>query len=382
MFKGFKVRLYPNKAQEELIWKHFGACRFIWNYMINMQQSNYKSGIKHMSGYGMSKVITSMKKTVEYSFLNDVSFTSLETICNDLHRRYELFFNGSVGYPRFKRRKDSKLTYPIRSNRFYFKGTHAHIEKLGKVKYKSDYVFKDGRSQKYTDVRLSYINGKYILTFGMECDNQAQQVKLNDYSMGIDLGVKEQAVVAYGDNSVVFHNINKSKKMKDLNKRIVHLQRSISRKYEMSRKHNNGRYVKTRNIRKSEDKLRKLYTKTKNIRSNYIHQTTHYLVSLSPERVVMEDINVHGLLKNRHLSRAIREQCFFTFIHHMRYKCEWNGIEFVQAGRFYPSSKTCSCCGGIKHSLKLSDRTYKCEYCGNTIDRDLNAAINLMRYEA
>ena len=119
-----------------------------------------------------------------------------------------------------------------------------------------------------------------------------------------------------------------------------------------------------------------------NIRHNYIHQTTHALVAMMPKAVVMEDLNVSGMMKNKHLSKAIGEQCWYEFIRQMKYKCEWSGIEFVQADRFYPSSKTCSSCGNIKHDLKLSDRTYTCPECGFTLDRDVNAAINLMRYAA
>lgn len=140
--------------------------------------------------------------------------------------------------------------------------------------------------------------------------------------------------------------------------------------------------MKTNNIVKLEDKLRHTHARMANIRNNYIHQTTHTLVSKLPCRVVMEDLNVTGMMKNRHLSKAIQEQCFHEFLRQMQYKCEWNGIEFVQVGRFYPSSKTCSGCGTIKADLKLNDRTYHCEHCGLTIDRDYNAAVNLSRYVA
>lgn len=156
------------------------------------------------------------------------------------------------------------------------------------------------------------------------------------------------------------------------------MQRAVSRKYENNKAGN--RFVKTNNIMKEEAKLRKLYARITNIRTNYIHQVTHTLVSKLPARVVMEDLNIRGMMKNWHLSKAIQEQCLGEFLRQVRYKCEWNGIEFIQADRFYPSSKTCSCCGEIKSDLKLSDRTYVCKSCGLVIDRDYNAAINLSRY--
>ena len=152
------------------------------------------------------------------------------------------------------------------------------------------------------------------------------------------------------------------------------------KKYEVSKKNNGGKYIKTENIKRNEDRLRKIYAKMSNIRLNYIHQTTHKLISMLPMSVTMEDLNVSGMMKNKYLSKHIQEQCFFEFIRQMRYKCKWNGIVFQQVDRFYPSSKTCSCCGAIKKDLKLSDRTFVCSECGLSIDRDFNAAINLSKY--
>jgi len=213
----------------------------------------------------------------------------------------------------------------------------------------------------------------------MECENQALQ--LSDKDMGIDLGVKDLATVAYGDERLVFHNINKSEKVRRLKKLIKHLQRNISRKYEQSKKRT-GRFEKTQNITKQESKLRRAYARLTNIRNNYLHQTTRTLVNKLPRRVVMENLSVSGMMKNKHLSKAIAEQGFHEFIRQMTYKCEWAGIEFVQADKFYPSSKTCSCCGSIKRDLRLRDRVYICNECGLSIDRDYNAAVNLMRYVA
>ena len=232
------------------------------------------------------------------------------------------------------------------------------------------------KETKYINPRISFVNNKWILTVSLECENQATE--LTDINMGIDLGVKDLAVVEFNNEKIVFYNINKSKKVRILKKRIQHTQRTISRKYECNRK--GSKYFKTNNILKEETKLRKLHYRLANIRNNYIHQTTHSLVKLLPKRVVMEDLNVTGMMSNRHLSKAIQEQGFNEFIRQMRYKCEWNNIEFVQVDRFYPSSKTCSNCGCIKSNLKLKDRTYVCEDCGFTIDRDYNAAINLSRY--
>lgn len=377
MIKGFKIRLYPTKEQEKLIWKHIGACRFIWNYMLDLQIERHKNGQKHLSGFDMMKLLTLLKNESEYTWLKDVSSTSLQRICSTLAEDYNAFFKKRSGFPKFKSRKRSKPSFPVRSERLHFNGNVAVVEKIGQIKYKSDFELPQGRGHKFSNVRILFVNGKYMLSFGMECENQAP--KLTDNVMGIDLGIKDLAVAACGDKQLAFHNINKSKQVRELKLKLRHTQRTISRKYEAS-KARTGRYEKTRNIEREENKLRKLYARLTNIRHNYLHQTTAALIAMLPCMVVMEDLNVTGMMKNKHLSKAIAEQCFYEFIRQMRYKCEWNGIRFVQADRFYPSSKTCSCCGSIKRDLKLSDRTYVCPDCGFTIDRDLNAAINLSRY--
>lgn len=377
MIKGYRIRIYPNKEQKILIEKHIGCCRFLWNYMLSLQNENYEKGNKYISRYDMIRSLTLLKKQEEYLWLNEVSNTSLQNICIDLDKDFKGFFKKLNGYPKFKSKKKSKNIYPVCCNRFYFKDNiHIQIQMLGIVKCKTDFKVPIGK-HKFSNVRLSKELNKYFISFGLECENQVR--KLNDYSMGIDLGVKELAAVSYGDDSLIFHNINKSSKMRKLNRELKHLQRSVSRKYEENRQGN--KYIKTNNIIKLEKKIYKINRKISNIRTNYIHQITHKLVELLPKRVVMENLNVSGMMKNKHLSEAIAGQGFYRFISYMKYKCEWNGIEFIQADKFYPSSKTCSCCGKIRKDLKLSDRVFRCE-CGAEIDRDINAAINLKNYVA
>lgn len=380
MIKSCKIRIYPTNEQEQKMWKHIGACRYIWNYMLDYQKRLYENGEKHLSAFGMIKCLTILKQDVENNWLCNISSFSLQIICRDLDDAYIRFFKKQCGFPKYKTRKRSKFSFPVRTDRFYLKDSKfLNIEKIGKVRYRTDFDLPIGRTAaKFSNVRVSNVNGKWMVSFGLECENQAPE--LTDISMGIDLGVKDLATVEFGGEQIVFHNINKSKRMGTLQKQLKHTQRSISRKYEYNRQGN--RYVKTNNIIREENKLRKIHARIANIRHNYIHQTTHTLISKLPCRVVMEDLNVAGMMKNRHLSRAIGEQCFAEFIRQMKYKCEWNGIEFVQADRFYPSSKTCSCCGLVKSNLKLSDRIYVCESCGLVIDRDYNAAINLSRYIA
>lgn len=251
MIKGFKIRIYPNKQQKILIEKHFGCCRFIYNYMVEMQTENYKKGNKYIKKYDMIRSLTPLKRQEDYLWLREVSGTSLQIVCADVNESFINFFRKNSGYPKYKSKKASKKIYPVCVNRFYFKDSrHAQIQKLGVVKCKTDFKLPIGRN-KFIDVRLSKEINKYFLSFSVECENQARE--LNDYSLGIDLGIKKLAVVSYGDNSLEFYNINKTKKMKQLNKQLKTLQKSIARKYEQNKQ--NGKYIKTKNIIKAEKSL-------------------------------------------------------------------------------------------------------------------------------
>lgn len=377
MIKSYKIRLYPTKEQERLMWKHIGSCRYIYNYMLEKQEKLHKAGEKHLSHFDMIKLLTPLKNDGEHEWLYEVSNTSLQRVCGDLSEAYQAFFKNKSGFPRYKSRKRSKPSFPVDAVKLLFdQNGFVHIIKIGKIKFKTDFNLPTGKVCKFSNARISNINGKWMLSFGMECENQAHT--LNDYNVGIDLGIKDSAVVAYDDKKLVFHNINKSKTVRSIKSRMAHIQRSISRKYDANKQGNS--YIKTKNIEREEAKLRKLYAHLSGIRSNYIHQSTHTIVSLLPKRVVMEDLNVTGMMKNKHLSKAIQEQCFYEWIRQLRYKCEWNGIEFVQVDRYFPSSQTCHKCGCVKNNLKLKDRIFVCDECGYTEDRDYNAALNLMSY--
>ena len=176
----------------------------------------------------------------------------------------------------------------------------------------------------------------------------------------------------------VYKNINKTYTVKKVEKRLKRLQRQVSRKYDKNKK--GKEYVKTRNIIKLEGKIQRTHRRLANIRNNHIHQTTTSMVKTKPYRIVIEDLNVKGMMRNRHLSEAIRKQCFYEFRRQLDYKCKIRGIELVIADRFYASSKTCSKCGEIKKDLRLKDRVYRCS-CGLEVDRDYNAAINLSKYK-
>lgn len=375
MIKGYKIRLYPTKEQEILFKKHIGCCRFIYNYMLNLQNELYSEGKKHLSAVDMCKLLTPLKKNEVYSWLREVSNKSLQRVCRDLDKAYQNFFGGNARHPKFKSKKKSRLKFPICIDNFYFKSeTLVHVEKCGFVACSSDIRFPLGRgTYRFKNPRIELVCEKWILTFSMEYENQVQNT--NDFSMGIDLGIKELAVVSCNGQEYVFHNINKSKKIRDIEKKINYVHSCMDRKFNKNRKHTN-------NWERDRQKLKKLYARRTGIRNNYLHQTTRFLVNLMPKTVIMEDLDISRMIKDKFISKYILDQKWYEFIRQIKYKCEWAGIEFVQVDQYYPSSKTCSHCGHIKKDLKLSDRIYKCPICGLEIDRDLNAARNLEKYIA
>lgn len=321
-----------------------------------------------------------MKKQDEFYWLNNVSNGSLQATCKLLEEAYVRFFNGVAGYPNFKSKKNIKQSYQIRNDCMYFKQNNIlFIQKVGNVKYKSDFIFETGLNIKHYNVRLHFRNNKYIISFTMDCDSQA--INLTTKRMGIDLGVKKLAVVALENEKFVFENINKSKKIKMLTEKEKYYQHIISRKYTKV-KNDTGKHIKSKNITKYENKLRKVRNRRTNIKDNYVHQITAFLTNLRPAKVVMETLNLEHMLKDKYLRKSIQDSNFYEFKRQMEYKCENKNIEFILADRYYPSSKICSNCGCVKEKLKLSERKYICSKCGFTIDRDYNAAINLMRYEA
>ena len=287
MYKGITIRIYPTKSQEELLRKHIGCCRFIWNYLLTVQQENHKNGGKYISKFNMIKLLPSIKK--EFEWLNEVSNTSLQRVCDDLNNSYSRFFKKISNFPKFKTKKKSKLSYPVCCDRFYFKDGKVQIQKLGKVKYKADYKgLNFEKIAKFANVRISNENDKWILTFSIECENQALTEKKGN--LGIDLGVGRLAVVNFEGQKLTYSNINKTKRVKQLKRKLKHVQKVISRKYRVGNKLRGDKsYQKTNRILKYEKLAKRIHRKIANIRKNQRHKITHQLVSLNPMRIVMED---------------------------------------------------------------------------------------------
>ncbi|MGE6363932.1 RNA-guided endonuclease InsQ/TnpB family protein [Bacillus paramycoides] len=364
-----KVRLKPTKEQEQKLWKSVGTARFIYNWTLNRQQENYKSGEKFIPNGVLRKELTQLKKTNELSWLGDVSNNVAKQAVKDACDSFKRFFKGYSEFPRFKSRRNSKPSFYNDNVKMKVKKNEVLLEKIGWVKTSEQLLM----NCKYSNPRVSF-DGKYwYLSFGAKQDFQKE--KLTNVSLGIDVGVKELAVCS---NEKTYQNINKTKEVKRLEKRLRRLQRQVSRKYEMNTER--VRFIKTSNVIKIEKEIRKLHRRLANIRNNHLHQSTTEIVKTKPFRIVMETLHIKGMMKNKHLSKAIGKQGLYEFKRQIQYKCEKYGIKFIEADRWYPSSKMCSNCGNIKKDLKLSGRVYKCS-CGHKQDRDLNASHNLANYK-
>ena len=365
-----KVRLYPSEIQEQKLWQSVGTARFIYNWTLAKQEENYKNGGKFISDGVLRKEITQLKKN-ELSWLNEVSNNIAKQAVKDACDAYKKFFKGLSDKPRFKTKKRSKKSFYNDNVKLNVKDNKlVNIEKIGWIKTNEQLPI----GVKYSNPRISYDNKYWYISVGIE--QEENQEELTDISLGIDLGLKDLAICSDG---TVYKNINKTYMVRKIEKRLKRLQKQVSRKYEKNKK--GKEYVKTKNIIKLEKQIQQVHRRLANIRNNYLHQTTTNIVKTKPYRVVIEDLAVSDMMKNKHLSDAIRKQGFSEFRRQLEYKCNFRGIKLVVVDRFYPSSKSCSQCGKIKKDLKLKDRVYKCS-CGLNIDRDLNASINLSKYKS
>ncbi len=362
-----KVRIKPTPEQEQELWRSAGAARWVYNWTLVRQEENYRNGGKFISDGELRKELTKLKQKAEFAWLNEISAQTTKQAVKDACDAYMKMFNGQSGKPKFKSRKRSKPAFYSRYDRFKGEGNRVYLEKIGWVQTSEPIP----ESDKYSNPRISF-DGKYwYVSVGVR--QEQEKPELSGEVMGIDVGLKELAVCS---NGMKFKNINKSATVRKTEKRLRRLQRKASRKYEMNKE--GSRFVKTRNIVKVEKSIRLLHRRLTNIRTNHIHQATSAIAKTKPSAVVMEDLNVSGMMKNRHLSKAIAGQKLHEFVRQMKYKCYKIGAKFIQADKWFPSSKLCSCCGQIKLNLKLSERTYECN-CGLVIDRDMNAAINLSK---
>ena len=377
MLVSYKTEINPTQTQIQKINQTIGTCRYIYNFYLVMQKERHKHGERLQSAIDFSKWLNNdyLPQHEEMSWIKEVSSKSVKQSITNAYGAYQKFFKKQSKFPKFKKkgRSDVKM-YFVKTDAkaiIYCERHRIKIPTLGWVRLKekgyipttkSGLVIKSGT--------VSEKAGRYYVSALVEIpDNKI--INNSNEGIGIDLGLKDFAIVS---NGKIYKNINKSARLKKLEKQLIREQKCLSRKYENLKK---GESTQRANIQKQKLKVRKLYHRIYNIRTDYINKTIAEIVKTKPSYITIEDLNVKGMMKNRHLSKAIAQQKFFEFRTKLTAKCKKYGIELRFVDRFYPSSKTCHNCGCIKSNLKLSDRIYICSECGYTADRDFNASLNL-----
>ena len=375
LLKSFKTEINPTEEQKVKIRKTIGACRYIYNFYLAHNKELHDNGEKFMSGKSFSVWLNNeyLPKNPDKLWIKEVSSKSVKRSIENGCVAFTRFFKHQSAFPNFKKKGKSDVKmYFVKNNPkdCRCERHRMNIPSLGWVRMKEKgYVptTKDGYVMKSGHVSIKA--DRYYVSVLIEIPNNKIANNSNE-GIGIDLGLKDFAIVS---NGKTYKNINKSAKVKKLEKQLIREQRSLSRKYENLKK---GESTQRANIQKQKLKVQKLHHKIDDIRTDYINKTIAEMVKTKPSYITIEDLNVSGMMKNKHLSKAVASQKFYEFRTKLQAKCKENGIELRVVDRWYPSSKTCHCCGAIRKDLKLSDRIFECD-CGYIEDRDFNAALNL-----
>ncbi|WP_347178517.1 RNA-guided endonuclease InsQ/TnpB family protein [Clostridium perfringens] len=378
MKRAYKIEINPTDEQKSKIHRTIGVSRFIYNFYIAHNKEVYEKEGKFVSGMDFSKWLNNeyIPNNQDMKWIKEVSSKATKQAIMNGDKAFRDFFKKAKGFPKFKKKKnqDVKAYFPKNNKTDWTIERHrVKIPTLGWIRLKEfgyipvNSIVKSGTVSQKAD--------RYYVSILVE-ETDIKISNPNNEGLGIDLGIKEFAICSNGNK---FKNINKTSTVKKMEKKLKREQRKLSRKYESLKIRNKnikeGRATR-QNIQKQIVKVQKLHQRLANIRTDYINKTVFSIVKQKPSYITIEDLAVSNMMKNKHLSKAIASQKFFEFKTKLMSKCKQNNIELRLVDRFYSSSKTCSNCGKIKKDLKLSDRIYKCD-CGFTIDRDLNASINL-----
>ncbi|EOU1110315.1 RNA-guided endonuclease InsQ/TnpB family protein [Clostridium perfringens] len=378
MKRAYKIEINPTDEQMFKVQQTIGVSRFVYNLYIARNKEIYEKEGKFVSGMEFSKWLNNeyIPNNQEMNWIKEVSSKATKQAIMNGDKAFKDFFKKAKGFPRFKKKKnqDVKAYFPKNNKTDWTIERHrVKIPILGWVRLKEfgyipiNSIVKSGTVSQKAD--------RYYVSILVEEDYKEVSKSINE-GVGIDLGIKDFAICSDGNK---FKNINKTYNVKKLEKKLKREQRRLSRKYEslkIRNKKEKGGNVTRQNIQKQVVKVQKLHKRLTNIRTDYINKTVAKIVEQKPSYVTIEDLNVKGMMKNKHLSKAVAQQKFFEFKTKLTVKCKEKNIELRIVDRFYPSSKTCSQCGKVKKDLKLSNRIYKCD-CGLSVDRDLNASINL-----
>lgn len=367
--KTYKTKLKLNNKQRTQFFKNAGVARYVYNFTLTLQEENYRAGNKFLSDCDIRKQITQLKQS-ELSWLYNYDCDIVKQAVKDACKAYKAFFSKRAKKPRFKSKKHNKPSFYVDGWKLKIFNSYVKIPNCTRVKlYEKDYI---PGGLNYQNPRITFDGIDWWISVGIK--EEPPEIDLMDEIIGIDLGLKELATCS---NGWVFHTVTKFKNYAKLEKSIKQKQRQVSRKYLINKTDN--KFNKTKNIVSLERFIQKKRIKQQNIKKDYFHKSSTALVRTKPKAIVLEDLNVAGMRKNRHLSHSIQSASISMFKDMLVNKANSLGIEVVYADKFYPSSQLCSTCGS-KRSIKLSERIYKCPVCGLEIDRDLNASINLKHY--
>ena len=374
MLKSFKTEINPTVEQKIKIRKTIGTCRFIYNFYLAHNKKLHEDGEKFMSSSKFRIWLNNeyLPQHPEHLWIKEAYSKAVTQSVNNGQTAFTRFFNHESAFPNFKKKGKSDVKmYFVKNNPkdCYCERHRIKIPSLGWVRIKEKgYIptTKDGYEIKSGSVSIK-ADRYYVSVLVEVSDNKA--VDHFGEGIGIDLGLKDFAIVS---NGKTYQNINKSARLKKLERQLIREQRCLSRKYEKLKEGESTQ----KNIQKQKLKVQRLHHRIDNIRTDYINKTIAEMVKTKPSYITIEDLNVKGMMKNRHLAKAVASQKFYEFRTKLKAKCNENGIELRVVDRWYPSSKICHCCGTIKKDLKLSDRIYRCD-CGYVEDRDFNAALNL-----
>lgn len=376
MYKAIKIELKLTEKQKIQVNKTIGVERFIYNEYIKYNREQYKLGNKFVSAFDFSKYINNvyLPNNPDRTWIKDVSFKSVTRVMIYGERAFKNFFKGLSSFPVFKKKGKNELgAYFVKDGKkdFEFYRHKIKIPTLKFVRVKEyGYIPKNANIKSGT---ITKIADRYFLSLVIEVEDTIKETNTNTKGIGIDLGIKDIAICS---NGKVFKNINKTKKVKNIKKKIKREQRKLSRSIEYS-KSKNIELKECKNFNKKKLKLQRLFYRLNCIRNDYNNKMVNEITRAKLKYITIEDLKVSNMMKNKHLSKAIQEQNFYNIRTKLINKCKERNIELRLVDTFYPSSKTCSNCGNIKKDLKLNNRIYKCNNCTLEIDRDYNASINL-----
>ena len=360
MLKAYKYKLEPTTEQKILLEKHIGSCRYIYNWALSLKVKSYEETGKSISQFDINKRITSLK--VENKWLSEVNSQSLQGMTRNLESAFTKFFREKKGFPKFKSKKNPVQAFPVPQHYFVnFETCTVKLPKIGEIKAK---LHRNFTGELKTATVSKTCTGKYFISILVENNEElpVKQVFSETTTVGIDVGIKDFAILSTGDK------IENPKYLKNSLKRLKVLQRRVSRKQKGSK-----------NRAKAKQRLAVLHEKITNQRTDFQNKLSFKLVSEN-QAIALETLNVKGMVKNHHLAQAISDSAWGSFVTKLEYKAEWYGKTVLRIGQFEPSSKLCSVCGYHNSELTLKDREWTCPDCKTKHDRDINAAINIKKF--